>query len=903
MAHIPTFEETLLQIHQSLGLERPASKHVNKFSELGFPLERHREFTSDLLEDIFTALEMDEQAKADALQNIGEWVSFDRELAAHTWTHDASQQQVLWHLLAYSWVPGLARRLAFWSLAGAERGVPFDGGMPGGSFWFLPHWDQAGNTVRLPVAQVLDWLFDMLGDQSLEHATSALRRETGERKYDNALRTLQSWRLEGTTPKSTKIIDGLFHDEAQLEYRGSFRSGESLPPEERFAAALAFIRNREMPAEALAAEIPLSPSLIQAIIDGDGLTEDNDRFVHYLAIRYAPPSMRTVRQRFRVARMMQDGYERLLKFLCGRDVDAQSPDLQQNKLLALLALFHTVYNQTIASVRHGESFEEQDNWFESQFVPWDKYDLLLSIMPSARETAAAHLGERLTRRFMALRTDAPLQELVPIGGVNQASSVVAERIQMLKAETDEDAKVRQLISTVRRSSSWRALQAEQSYFVVSQLARAGELPSKVREMAVNRMSELATTPAQLAGARLCELCDLLLCPAAAAPPDARARVEHLLVGVETSEGYETWKAPFLRLRARHRLMQNDLDGACRDFRSSLDASLERNYGALRFEIAREGLATEIARSGLVPRSQEIYFRHLAQAPMSSLEAPSFEDTAVVCEDFFWSDLYRPYRDIKPMTGQLTDDLKSLLTQAIDLIAEGDLAGLKVWLVRHETKFRTNQMKDARRDTLLLLLMKKMFGFKQLYRMQTLHAGMRPDGRIPLLMELRGAIRILVELWPDQALIADFKRQTPLMLAADDGDAEMTKLLAGISDVNVQDYIGRTALHAAVSGNSADCVGAILEQNPDVGKVTHDEGQTVLHTAVRFGNLKAVTLILDAFPCRAESKNAAGITPLEMARDLTTNLNQWDASMRARNRHIGSSTDFQRIILLLESANA
>jgi hypothetical protein len=903
MAHLPTFEEIVLQVHQSLGLVRPASKHVNKFSELGFPLARHRDFASALLKDIFSALEMDEQAQADALRNIGEWVSFDRELAARTWTHEASAQQVLWHLLAYSWVPGLARRLAFWSLAGAERGVPFDAGMPGGQFWFLPQWDQAGNTVRLPVAQVIDWLFDLLGDQSLEQATGALRRETAERKNDNALRTLQAWRLEGTTPKSAKMIDGLFHDEAQLDYRGSFQPGESLSPEDRFAAALAFILNRKMQPEELAEEIPLSASRIQAIIDENSLPDDNERLVHFLSIRYAVPSPRTVRQRLRVARMMQDGYERLLESLCSPDASAQLPDGRDAMLLPLLSLFHTVYNLTIDSVHHGKTYAEQDAWFESQFATWDKHDLLLSIMPSVRETAADQLGERLTRRFIALRPDTPLQYLVPTARQDQAACVIEERIRLLKAEAGEDANILMLKSTIRRSSPWRALQAEQSYLVVSHLARDDDLPAKVREMAIARMRELASTPAQLAGARVCELAALILAPAAARPVGTPARVESLLDGMEADAGYEVWKAPLLRLRARHRLLQNDLDGACQDFHAALTACVQRNYGPLRFEIAREGLATEIARDGLVPRGQEHYFRHLMQAPIRSQEGDSLEDAAVACERLFWDELYQPYHGIQPMPGQLTDNLKALIGQSLDLIKKADFDGLKAWLVRHQKKFHGVRMKDARRDSLLLLWMKQMAAFKQLFTTHARAAGLRPGDRIPFLAELRQAIRILVELWPDQARIADFKGQTPLMLAADDGDAAMTELLAGISDVDAQDYIGRTALHAAVTRNSADSVAAILDLNPDVGKVTHDEGQTVLHTAVRFGNQKAVELIVDAFPCRAESSNAAGITPLEQARDLAANFEQWHDFMRTQNRRTGSKADFDAIVRLLQAAHS
>jgi len=900
MAHIPTFEEILLQIHQAVGLERTQSKHGNLFSELGFPLERQQEFATRLLEEIFSALEMDPQAQADAILNIGEWVGFDRAVAAHTWTHEASSQQVIWHLLAYSWIPGLARRLAFWSLAGAERGIAFDAGMPGGRFWFLPDWDQDGKRVHFPVAQVTDWLFDLLGDQSLERATEGLRRETGERRNENALRRLQSWRLEGILPKSVKMIDELFHEGAELDYQGSFQPNASLPPEERFAAALAFIADRRMQAAALALEIPLAASLIQAIIDGDGEAADRERFVDLLAIRYAAPSIKTIRQRFHVARLMQYGYERLVHALSGDDADPQSPNVAQNRFLPLLALFQTVYNLTIASVRHGETSKEQDDWFESQFAPWDRYDLLLSIMPSMRDEAAAALGNRLTRRFALLHPNAPLQDLVPIASDGMASSVIQERIQLMKLHADEDTKIRALMSTVRRSSPWRAIQAEQSYAVASHLAVSRQIPAKIREMAIVRMRELAATPAELGAARLAELALLVLGPVAERPSNVQARVDGLLEGLEARDGYEAWKAPLLRLRARHRLMQNDLEGACEDFRSALKASLERSYGALRFEIAEEGWATDIARNGLVPRNQAQYFRHIVQSPNPNPEAKSFEDAAVACEALFWDELYQPYAGVGVLQGKQTDELKNLILQALELIEQRKFVELTSWLIRHQRKFRRARMQDARQDSLLLLWMKSMAQFKKLYGQHARIASVAPPNQIPLLTELRQAIRILVELWPEQVRLRDFKGQTPLMLAADDGDVEMVILLADKSDVDEQDYLGRTALHAATSSNSADCVALILDINPQVSKVTLDEKQTALHTAVRFGNVKAVALIYDAFPGCAECRNAAGQTPLDLAKDLAGNFKQWQAFMKTRNRRTGSQADFDAVVRLLQS---
>ena len=165
---------------------------------------------------------------------------------------------------------------------------------------------------------------------------------------------------------------------------------------------------------------------------------------------------------------------------------------------------------------------------------------------------------------------------------------------------------------------------------------------------------------------------------------------------------------------------------------------------------------------------------------------------------------------------------------------------------------------------------------------------------------RESIRLLLESWPKQAKIADFKGQTPLMLAANHGDVELVRLLVPLSDIDAQDYLGRTPLHAAVAGRSPACVETILANNPDVGKVSEGEANTVAHTAVRFGWIDGFRLILDEFPGLATVENAAGQTPLAMARELVENYEAWRTYMEnQKGRQVGAKADFESVVALLE----
>lgn len=169
-----------------------------------------------------------------------------------------------------------------------------------------------------------------------------------------------------------------------------------------------------------------------------------------------------------------------------------------------------------------------------------------------------------------------------------------------------------------------------------------------------------------------------------------------------------------------------------------------------------------------------------------------------------------------------------------------------------------------------------------------------------LQNRRESLGLLLEAWPEQARIADFKGQTPLMMAANHGDAQLVEVLAPLSDIDAQDYLGRTPLHAAVAGRSSACLGTVLAQNPDVAKVSHGEANTVAHTAARFGWVEGLRLILNEFPRLAEAKNTQAQTPKEMAQELLENYEVWQTFMREqKNRSIGTRGDFESIFTLLE----
>jgi hypothetical protein len=221
-----------------------------------------------------------------------------------------------------------------------------------------------------------------------------------------------------------------------------------------------------------------------------------------------------------------------------------------------------------------------------------------------------------------------------------------------------------------------------------------------------------------------------------------------------------------------------------------------------------------------------------------------------------------------------------MKSALALIAAGNWGGLKAWFKANGPLHRAH-LKEVRGDTVLTLWLK------------TWGMGVLPG---EFRQHLLQAVEMLLEAWPKQVNLSDFKGQTPLMLAADSGlDHVLESLLKRAEiDVNAQDYLGRTALHAAVTGNSNAGVRMLLERQPDMTLVTLGEGQTALHTAVRMGRLEAATLIKDEFPFLMACRNAAGKTPAEQCEEA---LQEYDAYAKLLTAHgrVPPSRDALRLI--------
>ncbi|MFQ2505463.1 ankyrin repeat domain-containing protein [Aeromonas caviae] len=883
MSTLPLPEAILLEIHQSLGCQSYPTTKKTKFATGQISLKAHKNMGEEVFDDILRALGIDPLSQLNALNNFIAFANAYKYLELNTWTFAADQRQINWTMLTHFYMPILARRMGFWNLDQA-----LDRGMPGGRFWYLPEPCEVNGkpSLYMPVAQVVDWLLDLLG-MPIE-AFADQHSELIEDGNDGLRRSLYNWR-SGTIIRP-ESIEKYFSDETKLRFDGAISLHNDYSPSAQLNYVLSFLKKKGLTADKLRLEIPMiQPGRIESILAGQADEDEQATFVKCIAERYAAPLPNTIRQRLLLARTVQDGYVRLLKYLFP-NVDKVCADPQQNKLLQLFAIYKAIYNLTIDAYRYcREQGEAAENaWFEAHLPEWDKQGIFLSILPSRRETANLELAQLLTRHFYHLQPGAMLEDHFALDAVS-AEPIIRKKLELLKAHADETQAIYRLIDRMRTSSPWRALQAEHRYWVVSQVAQHPSLTPRAKEAAVQRLYEIAATPAETIQTILFGLDGYLNGDRKQRPKDTKTKVQVLLDEAEASSGYELWKAPILQYKAKHLLASNDFEGAAKLFREALGAASERNYGPIRGEIARDGLALEVANQKLITNNHEKYYREmLAGGMMAECDTvPSIEDIARWSSDYFWDDLYKPYPGIEAEVRSMQSTMDKLLNDLLPLFKAGDQGGLQKWINANRSLLKSS-LPDVDGNSVLMALLKMHSLFLQNMPMmkQMVPLELQSETRRfeAMLAHWRSFIGQLAQESPKQLNIPDIKGQTPLMLMAEKGDTELvTIMLKAGADPEIQSSSGMTALHSAIKSGVDSCVDILLDHPCKRDNLT-DDGQSPLHTASWTANLHAVRRLLQLSPKLARQRNSQGMTPLERINYLIDNPEALSllANQRAQN---------------------
>jgi hypothetical protein len=872
MPAFPTLESLLLRAHQALGTINDGAKLKTDdkalFADLGLSEERQRAITERLLADIQSVFDLDDESSAYFFKHLIEWSSHHKHLELNTWTAGASDRQIAWYLASRSIIPTLARVLAFWDLDGAL--AP---GMPTGQFWFLPTVSSETGKLELPLPKVVDWLIDLYGTpiNRAQHNLGS-DKDVELSRQDSHLRNLYNWKA-GSLPRVTSILamfpteNAAVHAEA---FHGTFTPDPSAPMDSVLTEAFEFINRKGTTPQALSQQIAF-PNIerLSEVLNGRGTGDENERFVRALCERYAVPCQQTIRQRLLIARAVQSAYLSICETFCP-EVEPSCTDQFRNKVLQLLSLFTRVFDLTILAHGHasGLSEEEEDRVFEAALTPFERHDLLLAIAPSQKHMASLKVPTQWSRRFAHMSADDPLEDLMPphSDGIEHFDQTMAAR---LRREEDDDRRVAEVVERCQRSSPWRALQPL-GFNVLRRIVGMDAMPPRARTLACERLMDVADSPVQKADAALQLVLKLLVSEERDRSAALSYRVDELLGQARDALSGTHHEPLLLATEAKQLLRKGLFSEAKGQYRKALAACSDWGCGRLRGEIARDLLALEVAEAPL-PTGEHTavgkYYRNMVAFGMFEAGPPSLEDAAISAHDYFWEDLFKPYRDALSIKAPQTVKSQQLLLQLTRSIMLDGTFDAQAWLNQHRKELSKGRLRDVRGDSVLTFSMKFL-------------ANLRTMAPPESMERMRSFWLALISAWPEQIHMSDFKAQAPLMLAANDGEVAIVRhLLSGGADVDAQDYLGRTALHAAVTGGSMACVAQLLDAGPDIHKTTFDESQSVLHTAVRIADVQIVRLLATGLPELLNATNMHGNTPLAEAQSMLGHYEQYHSMMR------------------------
>ena len=605
--------------------------------------------------------------------------------------------------------------------------------------------------------------------------------------------------------------------------------------------------------------------------------------------------MRLIRQRLLIARLCQKLYQDLVHFLTP-GVEPDCLDTRVNKALQPVILFKVLHNLVNQACQDGDTHEKRAGLIKERLLPCYQTIVLPMILPSLRGLELAIVPERLSRQWQQLSPGEPLADLVAEDS-DDAKDIFLGDIEYLLQDQQRTKEIESLIADLKHKSPWRVLQDVSDHAVILQAAHADGLPPRARVAMIQRLKELASTPDEHLAPIFIQLDQYLNGEHRMRPSDTATRVEQLLSEADDNQDADLWRGPILQYRAKHLLSLNKFDEALPLFRSALEACRDHNYGTARGEIARDTLALELANQCLIPGNHEKYFRNMQYFGMH-VDAEHVEDVTIPISKYFWDNLYKPYPGVTNECPKAMKDVELMVDRSMDLVFHGDWAGLDRWM-KEDKKILGKRLRMASGDTILMLWIKAQ------HKTSSSHAIYLPPNlaseKKQSMDNWHEAIRRLATAFPKLLDFADFKAQTPLMMAANNSDLKLveTVLNAG-ANPDLQDYRGRTALHAATASRSIDCVKAILASNPDTTIVAHEGRSNVLHIAASIGDANIVEVLAQHDPRLVSGRNAANLTPAECARDILIDVDahrRWMGS-GDRQRRTGAKDEYEHIAQIL-----
>lgn len=378
--------------------------------------------------------------------------------------------------------------------------------------------------------------------------------------------------------------------------------------------------------------------------------------------------------------------------------------------------------------------------------------------------------------------------------------------------------------------------------------------------------------------------------------NAPNRVKALLEQANNHPCFKYEQAQICNYQARDALSRNDFQAAKQFYRQALEASKTGCYGDWRGRVGLDLLTLETLDKKLNPNNHETYYRDMLAGGVfdcfMKVDLPTtLEDTV---EQFLiggnhWETMYMPYHGFENQSIQIDKNRAHIIKTFFKLISDEPYFENKVidWIKQHK-KVLAKPLPTVEGGNALMLLLKLISKLKKsndLIHRQEINK---------MIFAMRRAVFLLVQYVPESLDNRDFKQQNPLIFPAEWADFDLIDLmLKQGARPDTLDYRGMTPLHAIIKTHSQSCFNLMLSVNPDLTVKTAD-GQTLLHTASKFGNVYAVETLVKREPQLKNEKDFRDEIALEQAERVLKDRDYWQYASSVIQKDLPQS-HWQQII--------
>lgn len=829
MSFLPNPETVLMHFYQWVGCPSQASAIKQRFISHDMQLVKYQDFFQKLLDGFAEQFEWEtEQAEIFQfyfLQFAHQLDGFNQKIHSYR----ANEQQVNWEVLARFHLPQLGRWCA---LLMNDEALSTD--------WveLLPQYDAQKQGLVLPITSAMNWLLAHYGD-----SIDALANDRCEqfpyqhfKEKESVLRTLHHWKA-GKLPDATTIRE-YFPDEWQLTFQS-----------------------------------------------------DN------------PPTMRQIRQRFLLARLIQAAFQKAHAYFSPNS-DITSSDLHENKAWQLVYIGKYIFDLTVFSRQKFANEHRADQWFDEQLGDYGKAvfasvltsndnDELMGLIKSQFSKLPENFAnttdnvQSLTRYLMTLNGDEPLLDFFHTDPQTNQVNMGQQRISVYQ-QYKRDGKIYLAVCLALHPMLAKALgifrQPEQviadchNLTVIKGLLDSGLFlhNKKISRLLIERAEQLSQTPDDELFTIKARLHRYLYTDQRRNDKHAEKQVKQLLEHALQHPCAPFSQAQLLNYQARDALSRNDFVAAKQFYRQALEVSKTGCYGDWRGRVGLDLLALETFDRKLVLNNHETYYRDMLAGGVfdcfMKVDLPdSLEDTVdeLLLQNNHWETLYQPYYGIENKSIKMDKENATIIQTFFKLISDEPFNEQKVidWIVQHQ-KILAKSLPNVEGGNLLMMLL------KLINQLQNHHDMGKQQDISKMIFKMRRAVLLLVKYAPESLNNRDFKQQNPLIFPSEWADYELIKLmLEQGSRPDTLDYHGMTPLHAIIKTHSQACLDLMLAVNPDLTVKTAD-GQTLLHTAAKFGNVYAVEILLKRQPELQNMRDSLDDTPLEQAKRVLVNSDYW-----------------------------